>query len=155
MKAWIWNIITPLTVISFATFTKWWYALPVDAPDTIFYGFPFPYVGEAWHTSLSLQYFVDALLVDFAIYFLFLNLLIFVAMRILKYRKPHKALSITLWTIAIIIISLASFVVSNPNNLIYLKRPYEIDVMTTGYQFIWQQPERPNYYDFRTKPTQQ
>lgn len=34
MKSLIFKIVIPLTIVSFATFTKWWYASPVDAPDT-------------------------------------------------------------------------------------------------------------------------
>lgn len=62
MKQLTLKLIIPLTVISFAIFTKWWYALPADAPDTMFHGFPFPFVCEGWHSSMTLQFLLQNLL---------------------------------------------------------------------------------------------
>jgi hypothetical protein len=70
-------MVLPLTVISFGTITKWWYALPVDAPDTMFTGFPFAYACPGWHTSMSLQIFVTEFIIDFLTYFLLWFVLIF------------------------------------------------------------------------------
>ncbi len=64
-------ILIPVTIISFAVFTKWWFTVPVDAPDTMYWGFPFAFVGEGWHTSMSLQIFVMELIADLIFYFLF------------------------------------------------------------------------------------
>jgi len=44
-----------LAIVSFPVFTIWWYAIPVDGVDTIYWGFPFPYIGEGWHTSGAMQ----------------------------------------------------------------------------------------------------
>ncbi len=77
MKALTFKIVVPLTVISFTLFTKWWSALPIDAPETTFIGFPFAYTGRGWHTSLSHQVFVVELIADITIYFSFWLLLIF------------------------------------------------------------------------------
>lgn len=45
----------------------------------------------------------------------------------------------------------ATLIASNPNNLFYTKRPFDIEIMETGYKFIWQQTERPDYYKFHPK----
>ena len=76
MKQLTWRLILPLTIISFGVFTKWWYVLPVDAPDTMMAGFPLAFVCDGWHTSMSLQIFAFELMFDFLIYFSFWFLLI-------------------------------------------------------------------------------
>lgn len=148
MKQLTYRLILPLSVISFATITKWWYALPIDAPDTLFAGFPFPFVCEGWHTSLSLQIFVTELLVDFLTYFLFWLALVFSINRFLAKINPHKIFTIVLWALTGLVVIGATFIASNSNNLFYVKRPFDIDVMETGYKFIWQEVERPDYYKY-------
>lgn len=145
MKLLTFKIVIPVTIISFATFTKWWYALPVDAPDTMFTGFPFPFVCNGWHTSLSLQIFMTELIIDLLAYFLFWLILIFVVNRFLTKIKPNKLLSICLWALSGFIIGFAILLAANRDNLFYVKRPFNIEVMKTGYQFGWQQIQRPDY----------
>lgn len=148
MKQLTWRLILPVSVISFATFTKWWYTLPVDAPDTLYSGFPFPFVGEGWHTSMSLQIFILEFLIDFFIYFLFWFILVFLIHRFLTKLCLHKILTIAIWSIAGLIICGAVFIASFPDNIFYLTRTYEMEVMETGYKPIWQRIERPDYYKY-------
>ena len=148
MKKLIWKLILPLTVISLATITKWWYALPVDAPDTLFSGFPFPFVCDGWHTSLSLQFFLAEFFTDFLIYFLFWFVVVFCINRFLAEIKLHKILIIGLWAVSILIICIAGLIGSNSNNIFYLKRPFDVKIIETGYKFVWQQIERPDYYKY-------
>jgi hypothetical protein len=61
------KLIIPITIISFAFFTKWWYALPVDAPDTMYWGFPFAYIGDGWGSSMTLQIFLIEFISDLLI----------------------------------------------------------------------------------------
>src|SRR5678815_3945633 len=105
MKSLTLKIVVPLTIISFATFTKWWYTLPVDAPDTMFTGFPFPFVCDGWHTSLSLQIFVTEFIADLLTYFLFWFIVIFSVNRFVIKFKIHKAITIGLWTLSGLIIA--------------------------------------------------
>ena len=148
MKQLTYKLILPLTFISFATMTKWWYALPLDAPGTLLAGFPFPFVCEGWHTSLSLQIFVTELLIDFLTYFLFWFGLAFCINRFLTKINPHKILTIVLWALTGLVVIGATLIASNSNNLFYVKRPFDIDVMETGYKFVWQNTERPDYYKY-------
>ena len=148
MKKLIFKIIVPFTIISFATFSKWWYALPVDAPDTMFTGFPLAYTCQGWHTSMSLQIFITELLVDILIYFLFWFIIIFCVDQYLKKIKTNTIVTICLWTISGFFITFGLLFASNSDNIFYIKRPFEIKILETGYEFIWQHTERPDYYDY-------
>jgi hypothetical protein len=148
MKQLTFKLIIPLTVISFTTVTKWWYALPVDAPDTIFTGFPFPFVCAGWHTSMSLQIFVTELIADFLAYFLFWLLVIYGLNRFITKINPHKVLTLLLWTLTGLILCGAGFIAFDANNIYHIKRPYDMEIMETGYHLIWQQIERPDYYKY-------
>lgn len=148
MKQLTLKVIIPLTVISFATITKWWYALPVDAPDTLFAGFPFPFVCEGWHTSMSVQIFATELFADLLTYFLFWYILIYCINRIFIKINTNKIVTIVLWTLTGLVMSGATLIASNSDNIFYVKRPFDIDIMETGYKFVWQQTERPDYYKY-------
>lgn len=148
MKQLTYKLILPLTVISFTIITKWWYALPVDAPDTLLFGFPFPFVCKGWHTSLSLQIFVTELLIDFMIYLLFWFALVFCINHFLIKINPHKILTIVLWALTGLLISGATLIASNSDNLFFVKRPFNIEIMETSYVFVWQQTVRPDFYKY-------
>lgn len=154
MKQLIFKLIIPLTVISFGTITKWWYALPEDAPDTLFNGFPFPFVCEGWHTSMSLQIFLTELTIDFLTYFIFWFTIVFFIKRFLTKINPHKIITIALWTFTGFIISVGVLFASNTENLFYVRRPFSIEIMETGYKFVWQQIERPDYYKYHPESKQ-
>lgn len=124
--------------------TKWWYALPVDGPDKLYWGFPFAFVGEGFHTSGSLQFFALEWAADFLIYFIFW-LAIFFFMRILKPPLVIKKAAVRfLWSIAIFILMGQCLLIWISNPVFHFKRPYEWQVMETGYNFIWQQTPRPD-----------
>lgn len=155
MKELTLKLILPLTVISFATITKWWYAIPVDAPDTLYIGFPFPFVGEGWHTSMSLQVFILELCADFIIYFLFWFLVIFCINNYVTKINTNKIVTIGHWAISGFIIIGASYIVSFPENIFHFKRPYELEIMETGYKFVWQHTEKPDYYNYHLENTKE
>ena len=121
MKQLTWKLVLPLTIISFATFTKWWYILPVDAPDTMMTGFPLPYLCSGWHTSLSLQVFMTEFMIDLLAYFAFWFLLIFMIDRFLTRIRIHKILTIALLTLSGLFISGAILIASNSDNIFHTK----------------------------------
>jgi hypothetical protein len=153
MKRLTFELTLPLTIISFATITKWWYTLPDDAPDTLFSGFPFPFIGDGWHTSMSYQIFVFEMIVDFIIYFLFWFMLVFFVSRYLTKIRIHKIVSFGLWTISGVIILGASYIANFPEHIFYFKRTYDMEIMETGYKFFWQPTERLEYYKYRPADT--
>jgi hypothetical protein len=148
MKSLTFKIVIPLTIISFATLTKWWYTLPTDAPDTMFTGFPFPFICNGWHTSLSLQIFITEFIVDFLTYFIILFVLFYYFNRYITNLKTYRAVTIGLWTLSGLILAFATLVTTNKDNLFYLKRPFKMEVMETGFQFGWQNIERPDFYKY-------
>lgn len=145
MKKLLWKLILPLTVISIMIFTKWRYALVVDGPDEIFTGFPFAFVCSGWHTSLSLQIFVLEFVANLLIYFLIIFLLVYTIDRlVIKINVPRLA-SIPLIVFSSLIVILSGLVALNPDNIYYLKRDFDIEIMETGFKFVWQKQERPDF----------
>jgi len=56
-----------------------------------------------------------------------------------------------LWIIAGVVILIASFITAEPNNIYYTHRPYEMEILDAGYQFVWQNKKRPDYYHYKPK----
>lgn len=148
MKQLTLKLVIPLTVISFAVFTKWWYVQVFDGPDEILTGFPFPFVCRGWHTSLSLQFFIAELLTDFIIYFLFWFLVILCLQHFSTKIKLPKLFSKVLIAFAGLAIAGAGLIAANPDNAFNLRRNFDLEVMETGYKFIWQEIQRPEFYKY-------
>jgi hypothetical protein len=144
MKKLIWQLIIPLTVISFEMFTKWWFVLVEDGPDEILTGFPLPYFCSGWHTSLSLQFFVTELIIDFFTYFTFWFLIIFLVNKYVYTFKPHKIRTRILLISSSLILALNILIASNPDNIFTVKRDFKTQVLETGFKFTKQIIERPN-----------
>lgn len=142
MKLLIQKLVLPLTIISFFGLTKWWYAAVVDAPDYIVYGFPFIYSCPAFHTSMAYQYFVLAYIADILCYFLFWLAAIYSINKIYPV-KVKKMVTRILWLISIIILCLTVFWLSFADNIFYLKRDFDIEVLDTGFALGWEHVERP------------
>lgn len=148
MKRLIWTLIIPLTIISITIFTKWWYILPVDAPDSMMYGFPIPYSCNGWHTSLSYQIFILEFILDFLIHGAFWFVLVFLINRLIIKIRLHKIVEILLLSIAGLLASGLIFIASNSTNLFYIKRHFDIEILKTGYRFMWDGYSRPENFDF-------
>lgn len=138
MKKLVWQLILPLTIISFVIFTKWWYVLPVDAPGTFLRGFPFPYEGRGWHTSMSHQFFLLEFGADLFTYFIFWLILVFCLHRFGFPLRIPKVITIILLGVSVVALSLSILFVSNKDNVFYRSRYFGMQVKATGYQFIWQ-----------------
>ena len=145
-----WRLIFPLSIISLGLFTKWWYVLPVHAPDTMMYGFPLAFLSEGWHTSMSLQIFVLEFIFDFLVYLLFWLMVIGLI-------QHYKALNISkyvtriLWILATLIIAFNFWVSSLPVQRFYLKRNWGMQVLVSGYYPTWSHLERPDIYKYHPK----
>ncbi|MEM7102792.1 MAG: hypothetical protein AAF502_06610 [Bacteroidota bacterium] len=142
------QLVLPLTIISFSLFTKWWFVIPVDAPELLMKGFPLPYICPGWHTSLSLQIFLGEFLVDLLVYFSFWWVIVCLFDRVIRKIKVHKAVKATLMVISILILTLEILIISNPDNKFYLTRDFGIEILDTGYQFNLNPPERPVLGDY-------
>lgn len=148
MKHLIVRLILPVTIISFWSIGKWWYALPEDAPDTMYTGFPFIYSGPGWHTSISYQIFVTELIIDLLCYFVFWFLVAFSMTRFKREFKVVKITAIGLWAMAVILPINQTFLLIVSDNVYYLKRPYPIHILETGVELGWKIPEHPDYNQY-------
>jgi hypothetical protein len=139
MKELIKKLILPITIISFALVTKWWYVLPTDARETFFWGFPFAFVGEGWHTSGSLQFFILEWLADLCIFFLFWLGIFYVLNQVAECIMPPKWIIRALWTLSLLVILGYGVVIACSYPIFKLKRDWDWEVIGSGYKFIWQQ----------------
>lgn len=130
------RMIIPITIISFFSLTKWWHAQPVDAPDTMYTGFPLIYQGTGWATSLSLQIFILEYIFDVLVYFLFWVIVITTIDHFIFKIKLYRPITITLWIMCSLMIILTVMIDINPDNNYYLKRPYDIKILESGYRFF-------------------
>ena len=152
MKRSILHTIFPLTIISFALVTKWWYMAVVDGPDEVLLGFPFPFMCRGWHTSMSLQLFTAELVADLFVYFLFWFALVFLIRQLLPTRTLHAFLKIVLHALNALVICYTIFILAMPDNMLLLRRDFEIQVKTTGYKLFGQDVVLPDGHRYPVSP---
>lgn len=150
LKQLIWLLVFPLTIILFGTITKWWYVLPVDAPDTMMIGFPLAFTSDGWHTSMSCQIFLLEFVVDFFVYFSGCFLIGFLITRNLTRVSIPRWVTGLIWTVSTMIFSVAVFFASFPEHTSEIKRDWERQVLATGFKFIWTHQDRPDFTNYDT-----
>ncbi|MEO6151454.1 MAG: hypothetical protein ABIP28_14890 [Mucilaginibacter sp.] len=138
------KLVLPLTVILFALLTKWWCVKVDDAPNTILQGFPLPFTGPAWGSSMSFQYFLLEFLIDFGVYFLFVFTITYLIHRFLIHKKPHNMICICLFIVAGLCVCLQGLMIYSCDSFFYLHREFSINVINVGYIFLGEKP--PNCY---------
>ncbi len=143
MKHLIFKLIVPLTIISFGTITKWWFALPVDAPDTFYAGFPFPYVCDGWHTSMSLQVFFLEFIADFLIYFFTWLTIVYCYEKYVAKIRINKIITFLLWGFSSLIILFTAKILQSGDHIYLLYRNHEMEIIDSGFKFSFQYIERP------------
>lgn len=142
MKRLIARFVLPLSIVTMALVTKWWYVLPEDAPGSMMTGFPMPYVCSGWATSMSEQWFIFELLVDLLTYFSVCLLIVFLLYRFASFR-PGKIIMILTWSVAGII--LVSILVWLQVIEVYVKpqRDFKINVLESGVRSAFTHKDRP------------
>lgn len=133
-----WKLVLPLTLVSFALFTKWWY-VAVDGPNSEMHGFPLPFVCEGWHTSMSLQFFLFEFLVDLVFYFLVWTGIIYLTNRFLIKIKIHKIVLIILLSFSGIVILGGAFVASRSENIFKIRKTFDTEVIDSQFLFLWEE----------------
>lgn len=131
--------------------TKWWYAIPVDGPEKLYWGFPLAFMGEGFHTSMSLQFFGLAFLADFAVYFTVMLLLVVAFKKWFPAFQLPKIVTKTVWVLTIILLFGFGFIVTTSNPIFKIKRNYDWKVLQTGSIFIWQKTPRPDITPYQNK----
>lgn len=140
------KITIPLTLISFTIFTKWWYVLPVDGTDQMMFGFPFPHLRQGGN-SMEFVISVRNLIINLLVYFWFWFVIFFVIHKFLFKIKASKFLTIPLWILTFLILLANTFIFYLDGRFEW-KCDYEMEIMETGYHFIWDKIERPDYYKY-------
>ncbi len=143
--------VLPLTIISMFVITKWWFAIPVDGPDKLYWGFPFAFMGEGFHTSMSLQFFILEFLVDFAVYFTFILLFVLAFRKWFPTIKTHKSITLTTRILALLLLTGFLVIAATSNPVFRIKRDYDWRLLTTGYVLIWQPTPQPDINLYQTK----
>jgi hypothetical protein len=138
-----------ISLISMLLLTKWWFALPVDGPDNLYWGFPFAFMGKGFHTSMSYQFFILEFIANFAAYFSFwviLSLSLSINKWIPNFKMP-SIVSKTILSLALLLCIGLVGLISISNPIFHFKRPYEWKILETGAVFIWQDTPRPERSD--------
>ncbi len=128
----------PITVIVFVFFTQWWKAKPLDGPETLYWGYPFIFMGEGWHTSSSYQFFVLEFIADFIIYFVSTAIVIFIFFkRFILQPTSKKIITTCLWIFCSIIILLITLMIYSSNSIYHIKRSYQLSEINKGIVIFW------------------
>lgn len=127
----IFRLTLPLTLISFGIITKWSYGIAIDGKDVFFYGFPFIYKCEGFHTSLSTQYFLTEMTINLVTYFVFWLIITLVLNRIWKINITERITKI-FW-ISFGILFFGFVYLSNVLDDQYLiKREFDVKIFDSG-----------------------
>lgn len=137
------DLTMPLTIISFFTVTRYYYAFVEDIGDIFFYGFPLPFNCKGFHTSLSEQFFIIPFVIDFMVYFAGWFIVISTINYFRKSYKVHRLVAIPLKVMAIVVLLIAVLFIGRVENMFKLTRDFEMEIKYTGVDYIWSVPERP------------
>ena len=151
MKSLILKIVLPLTIIFFSVFTKWWYVLPEDGPHTMMSGFPMIWISEGWHTSMSYQFFLMEFSINLLTYFLSTLVITWLINKHVVTIVVPKYVSALLLSLAGFTCAIAIWIGSMPIHIYKAHRDVDIEVLKTGYKFLWQHPETPNPENYKPK----
>lgn len=130
MKKVFWNIVLPLTFISYAGISQWWEYSVVEGQNQILWGFPFPMAKP--NDALGLDVFLLGGMANFLIYLCFWFL---VCSLIIRWKGQFKVSPLFNYGLKIIAgIHLGSLVIFslNPGNKMEWQRSFEIKVIDKG-----------------------
>ncbi len=117
-----------------------WFVNATDGPgDIIVYGFPLIYKAPGFHTSLSTQFFILELIIDFLVYFTSLSLIYFTFRSFFKFRISKVILKICQICAAMLIVfNFAIYVLIFPENVFILKRDFEVEIHKSELNYFWE-----------------
>jgi hypothetical protein len=94
---------------------------------------------------MSLQIFILELIVDVLVYFSFWFIIIMTVTKTVKSFRVPKSMAIILLATSGLFTIILTLLAINPDNIYTTTRPFDIEVMETGYRFMWQDETRPDY----------
>ncbi len=126
----------PITFITFIAVTMQWNVQPVDAPESVMYGFPFPYSCNAWHTSMARQYFVLEFFADIFCYFGFWIFIFYLLRKVGvdMIRRRFVNYSINIFAAILIILSISLFFMFE--NIYKVSRDFDFTIQKTHVKFF-------------------
>lgn len=136
------NLVLPVTIIMFILFTKWWIVNVVDGTDGIMYGFPFIYKAPAFYTSMAEEFFILELIADLIFYFGVIFGIVYLINNFLFAIVIRKVVSVILFIVASLLISLELFFAFMPENKFSLEREDEIEIKQTGLKFLFNNSDK-------------
>ena len=142
------NLVLPVTIIIFILFTKWWIVNVVDGTDGIMYGFPFIYKAPAFYTSMAEEYFILELIADLIIYFGVIFGIVYLMNKFLFTITIRKVVSIILFIVASLLISLELLFTFMPENKFSFKRDDDIEIKQTGFEFPFNNSDRKEFDNY-------
>ncbi|MEW5677237.1 hypothetical protein ABGT15_13060 [Flavobacterium enshiense] len=125
-----------LTLISFIAITKQWNVLPVDAPESEMYGFPFPYSCTGWHTSMSRQFFILEFFIDILCYYIFWLVILLCLKKLHVKLFANKMIKYSLITLSGILVLISLLLVFVFENVFDLYRDFDFTVLETNIKFF-------------------
>ncbi|RFZ92436.1 hypothetical protein D0C36_13490 [Mucilaginibacter conchicola] len=128
MKQIIVKFVIPLAVICFSVVTMRTTAFVDDIGSVGFTGFPFLYTCKGFHTSMSDQFFLIPLFIDFIVYLLFWLVIFLFLKKITDLNKAPMFLSGILIILATLVFTMNILLASSRDNMFMLKRDFEIKV---------------------------
>ncbi|WP_272149855.1 hypothetical protein [Tenacibaculum aiptasiae] len=115
--------------------TKWWFGIAIDAKNTFFYGFPLIYKCEGFHTSLSTQYFLIEIAINFLTYFAFWLILTLTINKFWKINIP-KLISKIFWIVFGVLFLGFVYLSNDLDDRYLIKRNFEVKIFDSGITFF-------------------
>ena len=112
------------------------------------YGFPFIYKAPAFYTSVAQEYFILELFADILIYFGVINGIIYLIDKFLITITIRKVVSVILFIVALLLISLELLFAFMPENKFSLKRDYGIEIKQTGFEYPFNIRDRKEFDNY-------
>lgn len=109
------------------------------------YGFPLIYKAPVFYTSITEQYFIMELTIDFLIYFIAIFGLIHFLNKYIVEIKFKKTSVWIIRSIAIILFSLEIFMSIALGNDFLIKRNFDIEVKQIGFKFYFSNKDRDEF----------
>ena len=146
MKKLLLTLTLPLTILTFGLITKWSYGVVIDGTDEFLYGFPLIYKCRGFHTSLSTQYFLFEMTLNFLTYFLIWLIITYLLNKKWTVNIPSKITKL-FWIGFGIFFTGFIFLTQSLDDRFLVKRDFDVEVFDEGISIFGHHPDRENYND--------
>ncbi|CAM1371791.1 hypothetical protein [Tenacibaculum xiamenense] len=141
MNKLVFRVILPISIILFGTISQWRYGLVLDGTYEFFVGFPFIQQCRGFHTSLSTQYFVMEMLLNFLAYF-FITLVFCLFIRKFYRIEISKKISNSFWIGFGVFLLFFMYLSLEMQDHFLIKRNFKVKITNTGISLFNTHPDR-------------